>query len=62
VMEEAQDDEWHSIRDPRIPLGRPRASRVELGETVQQYYRRKHATQGYGKYYGPHEVNTTHRW
>jgi hypothetical protein len=48
--------------EPRIPLGRPRAGHVEYGETVQSYFRRKHSTQGYGKYHGLHEVDVAAPW
>jgi hypothetical protein len=61
-MEEHDDREWHSIRDPRIPLGMPRAGRVEFGETVQAYYARKHATRGPGKYYGLHHIAPAGPW
>jgi hypothetical protein len=55
--------EWRSPRhdshlDPRIPLGMPRAGRVEYGETVQAYFQRKHATKGHGKYYPLHEIDS----
>jgi hypothetical protein len=47
-----------SCLDRRIPLGMPPASRPEFGPTVAEYFRRKHATQGPGKYLGLHLVAT----
>jgi hypothetical protein len=51
-MEEKHDDEWRSIRDPRIPLGIPRAARPEYGPSVQEYFKHKHTTVGPGRFYG----------
>jgi hypothetical protein len=67
MEEEHYDREWRGARhdsylDSRMPLGMPRAGRVELGESVAQYYKRKHATQGHGKYYGLHLIAPAAPW
>jgi hypothetical protein len=47
-----------SCLDRNVPLGMPPASRPEFGPTVAEYFRRKHATNGPGKYQGLHLVAT----
>jgi hypothetical protein len=47
-----------SCLDRNVPLGMPPAWRPESGPTVLDFYRRKHATVGPGKYYGLHIVAT----
>jgi hypothetical protein len=64
---EQEEHEWRSPRhdshlDQSIPLGMPRAGRVELGQTVQEYYKQKHATHGPGKYFGLHLIAPAAPW
>jgi hypothetical protein len=47
-----------SFLDRRFPIGLPSVARPESGVAVTDYYARKHATIGPGKYYGLHLVAT----
>jgi hypothetical protein len=46
-----------SFLDRRFPIGLPSVARPESGVAVTDYYTRKHATTGPGRFYGLQIVN-----
>lgn len=51
-----------SFLDRRFHIGLPTVARPESGVAVADYYKRKHATIGPGKYYGLLIVATPQPW